>query len=56
MEQALLSPGETRPLSQVLHGLATHLRLADFFPWGWPEGLIDAVLDLPSTGHATVAA
>ncbi len=56
MEQALPSPGETRPLSQVLHGLARHFRLDDFFPWASQEELIDAVLDHPSTGHATVAA
>lgn len=55
MEQALPSPGETRPLSQVLHGLAKHLQLDGFFPWDSQEELIDAVLDHPSTGHATVA-
>jgi anaerobic selenocysteine-containing dehydrogenase len=56
MEQALPPPGETRPLSQVLHGLARRLQLEGFFPWESQEGLIDAVLDHPSTGHATVAA
>jgi anaerobic selenocysteine-containing dehydrogenase len=56
MEQALPPPGETRPLSQVLHGLAKRLQLDGFFPWASQEGLIDAVLDHPSTGHATVAA
>jgi anaerobic selenocysteine-containing dehydrogenase len=55
MEQALLPPGETRPLSQVLYGLARRLHLDGFFPWESQEGLIDAVLDHPSTGHATVA-
>ncbi len=56
MEQALPPLGETRPLSQVLRDLAQHLQLDGFFPWDSHEGLIDAVLDHPSTGHATVAA
>jgi anaerobic selenocysteine-containing dehydrogenase len=55
MEQALSPPGEARSLSQVLQGLAEHLQLDGFFPWDSQEGLIDAVLDHPSTGHATVA-
>jgi anaerobic selenocysteine-containing dehydrogenase len=56
MEQALPPPGETRPLSQVLHGLARRLQLDGFFPWDSQAGLIDAILEHPSTGHATVAA
>lgn len=56
MEQALPPPGETRPLSQVLQGLAKQLQLDGFFPWDSQDELIDAVLDHPSTGHATVAA
>lgn len=55
MEQALPSPGETRPLSQVLQGLAQHLQLDGFFPWNSQEALIDAILNHPSTGHVTVA-
>lgn len=55
MEQALPPPGETRPLSQVLRGLAQRLQLDGFFPWDSQEGLINAVLDHPSTGQATVA-
>jgi anaerobic selenocysteine-containing dehydrogenase len=55
MEQALPPAGETRSLSQVLRGLAQHLQLDGFFPWGSQEGLINAVLDHPCTGHATVA-
>jgi anaerobic selenocysteine-containing dehydrogenase len=56
MEQALPPPGETRSLSQVLRGLAQCLQLDDFFPWNSQEGFIDAVLDHPGTGYATVAA
>jgi anaerobic selenocysteine-containing dehydrogenase len=54
MEQALSPAGETRPLSQVLQGLAQRLGLHGFFPWDSQEGLINAVLDHPCTGHATV--
>jgi anaerobic selenocysteine-containing dehydrogenase len=56
MEQALPPPGDTHPLSQVLQGLAQRLQLDGFFPWDSQEGLINAVLDHPCTGHATVAA
>jgi anaerobic selenocysteine-containing dehydrogenase len=55
MEQALPPAGETRPLSQVLQGLAQRLELRGFFPWDSQEGLINAILDHPCTGHATVA-
>jgi anaerobic selenocysteine-containing dehydrogenase len=55
MEQALPPAGETRPLSQVLQGLAQRLQLQGFFPWGSQEGLINAILDHPCTGRATVA-
>jgi len=55
MERALPAPGETRPLSQVLQGLAPRLQLDDFFPWESQEEFINAVLDHPSTGHAAVA-
>jgi len=30
--------------------------VAEFYPWAGEEGPIDAILDHPSTGHATVAA
>lgn len=55
MEPALEPPGETRPLSWILRQLADCLGLDDFFPWADEEAAIDAVLDHPSTGHATVA-
>jgi anaerobic selenocysteine-containing dehydrogenase len=55
MEQALPPAGEARTMSQVLQGLAQRLGLQGFFPWGSQEGLINAVLDHPCTGHATVA-
>jgi anaerobic selenocysteine-containing dehydrogenase len=55
MPQALEPPGEARSASWVLRQLARRLDLGDFFPWASDEGMIDAVLDHPATGHATVA-
>ena len=55
MEQGLPPAGETRPLSHILQGLAQRLGLHGFFPWDSQEGLINAILDHPCTGHATVA-
>jgi len=55
MPQALEPPGEARSASWVLRELARRLGLDDFFPWASDEGMIDAVLDHPATGRATVA-
>ena len=55
MEPALPPPGETRPVASVLQGLAARLGLADFYPWDGAEGPLDALIDHPSTGGATVA-
>jgi anaerobic selenocysteine-containing dehydrogenase len=55
MPQALEPPGEARSASWVLRQLARRLDLGDFFPWASDEDMIDAVLDHPATGHATVA-
>lgn len=56
MERALPPAGETRSLFEVLDALATRLGLAEFNPWASEEAMIDAVLDHPCTGRATVAA
>jgi anaerobic selenocysteine-containing dehydrogenase len=57
MDQALEPPGETRPLIPILKGLAARLRVSpELFPWPSDDGPLDAILDHPSTGHATVAA
>ncbi len=56
MPQALPPAGETRAVPWVLRALAERLGLDDFFPWKNEAGLIDAMLDAPATGHATVAA
>jgi anaerobic selenocysteine-containing dehydrogenase len=55
MEPALAPAGESRPASWVMRELAARLGLDGFFPWSSDEGLLDAILDHPATGHATVA-
>jgi anaerobic selenocysteine-containing dehydrogenase len=55
MEPALAPAGESRPASWVMRELATRLGLHGFFPWESDEALLDAILDHPATGHATVA-
>jgi anaerobic selenocysteine-containing dehydrogenase len=57
MPQVLEPPGETRPAVWVIRELGRRLGLPpDFDPWGSTEGLLDAILDHPATGHASVAA
>ena len=56
MEQALAAPGATRSLTWIIRALADRLGLTDFFPWPTEEAMINALLDHPATGHATVAA
>ncbi len=56
MEPALTPAGQTRTGAWVLRELARRLGVADFYPWAGDEGPIDAILDHPATGHATVAA
>ena len=55
MDQMLEPPGETRSLVYWMRALAERLGVTDFYPWHDDGGHIDAVLDHPSTGHATVA-
>jgi anaerobic selenocysteine-containing dehydrogenase len=56
MERALEPPGEARTVYEILRDLAARLDLEGFDPWGSQEAVIDAVLDHPSLGRATVAA
>ncbi len=56
MEPALPPAGEVRTGAWVLRELARRLEVADFYPWDDDAGPIDAILDHPATGHATVAA
>ena len=53
-EQALPPAGEARAVQDILRGLADRLEVADLHPWADQEGLLDALLDHPATGHATV--
>jgi anaerobic selenocysteine-containing dehydrogenase len=55
MDRALEREGETRPIYEVLRSLATSLELTDYFPWASVEEVLDAILNHPTTGHATVA-
>jgi len=55
MPKVLEAAGETKAIGWVLRGLADRLGVADFYPWANDEGPIDAILDHPATGHATVA-
>jgi len=55
MPQVLDAPGETRSVPWVLRALAQRLGLEDFFPWRDDADLVDAMLDVPATRHATVA-
>jgi anaerobic selenocysteine-containing dehydrogenase len=54
--QVLEPAGEARSINRVTRELAARLGVDDFYPWEADTGAIDAVLDHPATGHATVAA
>jgi anaerobic selenocysteine-containing dehydrogenase len=56
MPQVLPAPGETRSMPWLLRALADRLGLDDFFPWRDDVELVDAMIDVPATRHATVAA
>jgi anaerobic selenocysteine-containing dehydrogenase len=56
MPRILAPAGEVRSAIHVLRGLADRLGVNDFFPWADETGAIDAILNHPSTGHATVTA
>lgn len=55
MDQAIEPQGDTQALSTLLQTLGNTLEVENFFPWQSDEQMIDAVLDHPATGHATVA-
>jgi anaerobic selenocysteine-containing dehydrogenase len=54
MPKILEPAGEARSLTRVLRALAGRLGVTEFFPWDTDEGPIDAILNHPSSGHATV--
>jgi anaerobic selenocysteine-containing dehydrogenase len=55
MERALAPAGEARSAYAVMRELGARLGLEGFHPWASEEAMIDAILDHPCTGHATVA-
>lgn len=54
-EPALEPAGQARPLHTLYRDLADRLGVADVYPWADQEAALDAVLDHPGTGRATVA-
>lgn len=54
-DQVLPAAGEARPVHEVYKGLAARLGVADVYPWPDQTAAMDAALDHPATGHATVA-
>ncbi|MEM7522862.1 MAG: molybdopterin-dependent oxidoreductase [Pseudomonadota bacterium] len=54
-DRALPAAGDARPIGEVMRDLAKRLGVDDYFPWASQEDAIDAVLDHPATGRATVA-
>jgi anaerobic selenocysteine-containing dehydrogenase len=57
MPRILAPPGEARPAVWVVRELARRLGLGEeFWPWTAEAGPLDAILDHPATGHASVAA
>jgi anaerobic selenocysteine-containing dehydrogenase len=54
-EPVLAPAGEARSVPWVMRELAARLGLEGFFPWASDEAMLDAILDHPATGRATVA-
>ncbi len=54
-DRALDPAGSARPLYALYQDLAARLGVADVYPWADQEAALNAVLDHPATGHATVA-
>lgn len=55
MEPAFLPAGEARSAYWFLKQLAERIGLEGFHPWADEEAMVNAILDHPCTGHATVA-
>ena len=55
MDRILEPAGSARSSTDILKDLAKRLEIKDFYPWASDTGHIDAVLDHPSSGRATVA-
>lgn len=55
MDRLLEPAGEARSMTRIVRELAERLDIEGFYPWAEDGGHLDAVLDHPATGHATVA-
>ncbi len=53
-DRALPAAGDARPVHHLYQGLARRLGIADVYPWPDQAAAMDAALDHPATGHATV--
>ncbi len=53
-DQVLPAAKETRPVYEFYKGLADRLGVEDVYPWSSQEDAMNAVLNHPATGHATV--
>ncbi len=53
-EKVLPAAGEARPVYELYKGLAERLGVDDVYPWPDQETAMNAALDHPATGHATV--
>lgn len=54
-DTALPPTGEARPLYRVIPEIAERVGIADVYPWNSHEDAINAVINNPSMGNATVA-
>ncbi|MFD1196226.1 molybdopterin-dependent oxidoreductase [Seohaeicola saemankumensis] len=54
-DRVLPAAGDARPAYALYQGLAQRLGVADVYPWADQEAAMNAALDHPATGHATVA-
>jgi anaerobic selenocysteine-containing dehydrogenase len=54
-DKILPAAGEAQPAYEIYKGLADRLGISDVYPWTDQEDAMNAVLDHPATGHATVA-
>lgn len=55
MDRILKPAGSARSMTDVIKELAARLGVEDFYPWNDDGGHIDAVLDHPAAGRATIA-
>jgi len=53
-DRVLAPAGDSRPVYDLYKGLATRLGIEDVYPWEDQEAAMNAALDHPATGHATV--